>query len=139
MCSSDLLGKELSREASLYELLRRPEMDSEKLHQLMGTNSQGLPSVVTEQVEIQAKYAGYIERQKEEIEKQRRHEDKIIPEGFAFDQIKGLSAEVSEKLMRVKPVTVGQASRIPGITPAAVSILLVYLKKREHLNIRNSA
>ena len=134
-----ILGKELSREASLYELLRRPEIDSEKLHQLMGTNAQGISSVVTEQVEIQAKYAGYIERQQEEIEKQRRHEDKIIPEGFAFDQIKGLSAEVSEKLMRVKPVTVGQASRIPGITPAAVSILLVYLKKREHLNIRNSA
>jgi len=134
-----VLGKALSREANLYELLRRPEMDYEKINQLTGTNSQGISSIVIEQVEIQAKYAGYIERQKEEIEKQRRHEDKVIPEDFAFDQIKGLSAEVSEKLMRVKPATVGQASRIPGVTPAAISILLVYLKKREHLKVRHSA
>ena len=134
-----VLGKALSREANLYELLRRPEMDYEKINQLMGTNSQGISSIVIEQVEVQAKYAGYIERQQEEIEKQRRHEDKVIPEDFAFDQIKGLSAEVSEKLMRVKPATVGQASRIPGVTPAAISILLVYLKKREHLKVRHSA
>ena len=134
-----ILGKALSREASLYELLRRPEMDYAMLHELTGTNADEINSIVAEQVEIQAKYSGYIERQKEEIEKQRRHEDKIIPEDFAFDQIKGLSAEVSEKLMRVKPATVGQASRIPGVTPAAISILLVYLKKREHLNVRHSA
>ncbi len=134
-----ILGKVLSREASLYELLRRPEMGYENLHRLVGTSAQPLVPVVTEQVEIQAKYSGYIERQKEEIEKQRRHEDKIIPVDFAFDRIKGLSAEVSEKLMRVKPATVGQASRIPGMTPAAISILLVYLKKREHLNERHTA
>ena len=123
----------------MYDLLRRPEMDYVKLHQLTGTNAYELSSIVTEQVEIQAQYAGYIGRQKEEIEKQRRLEDKPIPEDFAFDQIKGLSAEVSEKLMRVKPTTVGQASRIPGMTPAAISILLVYLKKREHLKVRHSA
>ncbi|MFO7603996.1 MAG: tRNA uridine-5-carboxymethylaminomethyl(34) synthesis enzyme MnmG, partial [Gammaproteobacteria bacterium] len=133
-----LLGKMLSREASLYELLRRPEMDYVKLHQLAGTTAPLIVSEVTEQVEVQAKYSGYIARQQEEIEKQRRQEDKHIPADFAFDQIKGLSTEVSEKLMRVKPATVGQASRIPGVTPAAISILMVYLKKREYLETGNA-
>jgi tRNA uridine 5-carboxymethylaminomethyl modification enzyme len=86
-------------------------------------------SRVAEQVEIQAKYHGYIERQQDEIERQRRNENKRLPGDLDYRQVRGLSAEVREKLMAVRPETLGQAARIPGVTPAAVSLLLVYLKK----------
>ena len=82
-----------------------------------------------EQVEIQVRYAGYLSRQLEDIEKRRKHEGTPIPEGYDFGRVRGLSSEVREKLERVRPDTVGQASRIPGMTPAAISLLLVYLKK----------
>ena len=84
---------------------------------------------VAEQVEIAAKYAGYLERQREEIERQRRHEATVIPADFDYRGISGLSAEVVAKLSAVRPETLGQAQRIPGITPAAISLLLVYLKR----------
>jgi tRNA uridine 5-carboxymethylaminomethyl modification enzyme len=80
-------------------------------------------------VEIQARYHGYIERQQDEIERQRRNENKLLPAGLDYHQVKGLSAEVREKLIAVRPETLGQAARIPGVTPAAVSLLLVHLKK----------
>lgn len=86
---------------------------------------------VAEQVEIQAKYSGYIQRQQEEVVRQRRHEDTVIPANFDYHVAKGLSAEVQEKLLRIRPETIGQASRIPGVTPAAISLLLVYLKKKQ--------
>jgi tRNA uridine 5-carboxymethylaminomethyl modification enzyme len=85
---------------------------------------------VTEQLEIQCKYAGYIGRQQEEIDRQRAQESQRLPPGIDFKQIRGLSAEVSEKLDRVRPATVGQAARIPGVTPAAVSLLLIHLKRQ---------
>jgi len=84
---------------------------------------------VAEQVEIQARYHGYIERQREEIARQQRHENKPLPADMDYRQVKGLSAEVCEKLAEVAPQTIGQAARIPGVTPAAISLLLVYLKK----------
>jgi tRNA uridine 5-carboxymethylaminomethyl modification enzyme len=85
---------------------------------------------VAEQIDIQAKYAGYIGRQREEIDRQRYQESTALPRDFDFDKVPGLSAEVREKLTRVRPATLGQAARIPGITPAAVSLLLIHLKRR---------
>ena len=84
---------------------------------------------VAEQVEISVKYAGYLDRQREEIERQQRHENTPIPDGFDYAVVRGLSAEVLQKLERVRPQTVGQAQRIPGMTPAAVSLLLVHLER----------
>ncbi len=86
------------------------------------------PSVAA-QVEIQARYAGYINRQKDDIERQRRHDSTALPEALKFEDVAGLSNEVRQKLISVAPRTVGQAARIPGVTPAAVSLLLVHLKK----------
>jgi len=84
-----------------------------------------------EQLEIQCKYAGYIDRQREEIDHRQAQDALRLPTDFDFEHIRGLSAEVREKLVRVRPETVGQAARIPGVTPAAVSLLLVHLKKRK--------
>jgi tRNA uridine 5-carboxymethylaminomethyl modification enzyme len=85
---------------------------------------------VAEQVEIQVKYAGYIERQREEIERQRRHQELLLPPDLDYAEVHGLSREVREKLNRHRPRTLGQAGRLPGITPAAVSLLLIHLKRR---------
>ena len=85
---------------------------------------------VAEQVEIETKYAGYLDRQREEIARARRHETTAIPAAFDYAQVPGLSAEVRQKLERVRPQTLGQAQRIPGMTPAAVSLLLVHLERR---------
>ncbi|HGX93322.1 MAG TPA: tRNA uridine-5-carboxymethylaminomethyl(34) synthesis enzyme MnmG, partial [Candidatus Tenderia sp.] len=84
---------------------------------------------VAEQVEIQAKYSGYIERQREEIERQRQNEEVVLPADLDYQGVKGLSNEVTQKLAAQRPATLGQASRIPGVTPAAISLLLVHLKK----------
>jgi len=83
----------------------------------------------TEQVEVQVRYAGYLQRQAEEIDRNRRNEHREIPAGFDFDAVRGLSAEAREKLKAARPETIGQAGRVPGVTPAAVSLLLVHLKK----------
>jgi tRNA uridine 5-carboxymethylaminomethyl modification enzyme len=82
-------------------------------------------------VEVQTKYAGYLERQRAEIERQRRHENTAIPTSFDYDKVRGLSAEVLLKLKRSLPATIGQAARISGVTPAAISLLLVHLKRRD--------
>nr|MBP8198248.1 tRNA uridine-5-carboxymethylaminomethyl(34) synthesis enzyme MnmG [Chromatiaceae bacterium] len=79
---------------------------------------------------IQAKYAGYIERQQQEIDRHRAQEETALPPDFTFDQVRGLSAEVREKLLRVRPTTLGQAGRIPGLTPAAISLLLIHIRRR---------
>ncbi|KZC16962.1 MULTISPECIES: tRNA uridine-5-carboxymethylaminomethyl(34) synthesis enzyme MnmG [unclassified Rhodanobacter] len=125
------LGIAVSRETSAIDLLRRPELDYAKL---AGVPELG-PAVerddVAAQVEVQAKYAGYLERQREEIERQRRHEHLAIPAGFDYDKVRGLSAEVLLKLKRALPATVGQAARVGGVTPAAISLLLVHLKRRD--------
>ena len=97
--------------------------------QLAGIGPGVADSRVAEQVEIQCKYHGYIERQREEIERQQRNEHKRLPADLDYHAVKGLSAEVREKLAAVRPETLGQAARIPGVTPAAVSLLLVHLKK----------
>ncbi len=126
-----VLGQTLSRESSLLDLLRRPDVTYQSLMTLPGAEMAVSDDKVTEQVEIQAKYSGYIQRQRDEIVRQRRHEDTVIPAEFDYHGVKGLSAEVQEKLLRIRPATVGQASRIPGVTPAAISLLLVYLKKKQ--------
>jgi tRNA uridine 5-carboxymethylaminomethyl modification enzyme len=119
----------LARESRAAELLRRPEVSYGGLMSLPGVGPGEADPQVTEQVEIQAKYAGYIERQRDEIERQRRHEQMALPADFDYAEVRGLSREVSEKLSRHRPHTLGQAGRIPGVTPAAVSLLLVHLKR----------
>lgn len=126
-----LLKAPLSREANGEELLRRPEMD---YAQLTGTEAFAPPLddvQAAEQVEIQVKYEGYIARQQEEIEKQQRNENTVLPLDLDYRQVSGLSNEVIAKLNDHKPNSIGQASRISGITPAAISILLIWLKSRD--------
>ena len=124
-----MLKSPLSREASLEDILRRPETNYEDLMKIEAFGPGVTDLQATEQVEIQIKYAGYIDRQLDEIEKKKRHENTIIPADFDFNQISGLSNEVIAKLSDSRPETIGKASRISGITPAAISLLLVYLKK----------
>jgi tRNA uridine 5-carboxymethylaminomethyl modification enzyme len=125
-----VIGGGFSREQSLLDLLRRPEVSYEAL---MGLPSAG-PGVadarVAEQVEIQAKYAGYIQRQQDEVARQRRHEGLTLPDDLDYGAITGLSMEVRQKLAAHRPHTLGQAARIPGVTPAAVSLLLVHVKRQ---------
>jgi tRNA uridine 5-carboxymethylaminomethyl modification enzyme len=124
------LGVAVSRETSAIELLRRPELDYARL---TGVEAFGPPvqrEDVAAQVEVQVKYSGYLERQREEIERQRRHEHTVIPANFDYDRVRGLSAEVLLKLKRTQPATLGQAARVSGVTPAAISLLLVHLKRR---------
>jgi len=123
-----LWGKELKKEASLFALLHRPEVDIDNLLTFVGINH--VDEHVAEQVAIQAKYAGYIERQQTEINRTKRYNHLKLPVDMDYSDVSGLSNEVSEKLKLQKPETLGQASRIPGITPAAISLLLVHLKKK---------
>ena len=122
-------GEPINTEQRVDELLRRPALRYAALMQLAGIGPGVADSRVAEQVEIQCKYHGYIERQREEIERQQRNEHKRLPADLDYHAVKGLSAEVREKLAAVRPETLGQAARIPGVTPAAVSLLLVHLKK----------
>ncbi|MBI3771759.1 MAG: tRNA uridine-5-carboxymethylaminomethyl(34) synthesis enzyme MnmG [Gammaproteobacteria bacterium] len=129
--STRVFNGPLAREYRLAELLRRPEVSYASLMSLLSAAGPGVAdATVAEQVEIQAKYAGYIDRQHEEIERQRRHEETALPTDLDYQAVSGLSNEVRQKLAKQRPVTVGQAARIPGITPAAISLLLVHLKKR---------
>jgi tRNA uridine 5-carboxymethylaminomethyl modification enzyme len=125
-----VLGEPLKREARALELLARPQVTHGALSHLLGEAPADLDPAVAEQVEIQARYDGYIERQRAEIERQRGQESRTLPPDFDFAGVRGLSTEVREKLCRVRPSTVGQAARIPGVTPAAVSLLLIHLKRR---------
>ena len=127
------LGGPLLRECSLEELLRRPELSYEDLVKLPGAGPGVADKKVAEQVEIETKYAGYIERQRAEILRSKRNEHTRLPDDIDYADVKGLSSEARQKLNAIRPSTIGQASRIPGITPAAISILLVYLKKRQLL------
>lgn len=124
-----LLGQSLNREYRLLELLRRPNLSYQALMQISDLGPGISDDKAAEQIEIQAKYAGYIDRQEEEIAKLARQERLKIPEQINYADIPSLSAEVKQKLSQARPSTVGQASRIPGITPAAISLLLVHLKK----------
>ncbi|ADQ85908.1 tRNA uridine-5-carboxymethylaminomethyl(34) synthesis enzyme MnmG [Methylovorus sp. MP688] len=124
-----VLGKQIDREYSMFELLRRPEVSYEALLTLAeGDGEQD--EQVRQQIEIAAKYQGYIDRQADEIERQRGQEDTPLPADMDYREVHGLSIEAQQKLNAQKPETVGQASRISGITPAAISLLLVHLKRR---------
>lgn len=125
-----ILGKKLKHEYSMYELLRRPEVNFEKLQQLSKQDFSDIPLAVSEQLEIQAKYAGYIERQNVEVEKQSLQEELKLPKDMNYAAITGLSNEAKQKLMEIKPHTIGQAARISGITPSTISLLLVHLKSK---------
>lgn len=122
-------GTPLTREYRVFELLKRPELTYDVLMQIPNIGPGCAHAQVTEQIEIQAKYAGYIERQKVDIERVRRYETLKLSRDLDYEQIKGLSNEARQKLSQIKPETLGHASRIPGITPAAISLLLIHLKK----------
>jgi len=126
-----VLGKPMRREHSLMDLLGRPQVGYHELMSMEGVDNPQLEACVVEQVEIQAKYAGYIERQQQEIEKNRRHEEMRLPDSLDYRQVSGLSTELQEKLEQQRPATLGQAGRIPGMTPAALSLLRIHLKKRD--------
>jgi len=122
----------LKKDSSLQEILKRPEVHFRHLF-IFDRSLESLPEAVQEQVEIQVKYDGYIKRQMEQIERFKRLEEVSFPEGFDFSSVIGLSTEVMEKLKKIKPYSLGQASRISGVTPAALSILMVNLKKQGYL------
>ena len=125
-----LFKNPVTREHSLEEIIRRPEMTYSTLVNIAGLGPGLDHQQAAEQVEIQIKYAGYISRQQDEIEKTQRHENTLIPKEFDFSTVSGLSNEVVAKLSDTRPETIGKASRISGITPAAISLILVYLKKQ---------
>lgn len=127
------LGSSLSREYSLADLLKRPNLDYASL--VAATGEGCADEQAAEQVEIQARYEGYIERQKDEIDRLRRYENTPLPADFDYGTVDGLSNEVRQKLEDVRPDTLARAGRIPGVTPAAVSLLLIYLKKRGLLGV----
>ena len=124
-----VLGKAIEREYSLAELLRRPEVTYDALATLPGFGPPVDDPQVAEQVEIQVKYEGYIERQRDEVARREQLDALALPADFDFHSVRGLSAEVQQKLIAHRPETVGQASRISGVTPAAISLLLVHLKR----------
>jgi tRNA uridine 5-carboxymethylaminomethyl modification enzyme len=131
-----LVQQPLSREYNLLDLLKRPELGYADIGGLKGEAVED--AEVAEQVEIQAKYAGYVDRQAEEIARLQRHEATPLPEGFDYGAVDGLSFEVRQKLQSAQPATLAQASRVAGVTPAAISLLLIHLKKRGLLD-RKSA
>lgn len=126
--TTDVLGTPLKRETNLMQLLKRPEISHNDLQRLVPIDEIVDP-IVAEQVEIQAKYSGYIDRQQDEIKRNQLQESTPLPDGFDYQRVKGLSAEVVQKLNLQQPENLGLASRIPGVTPAAICILRIYLKK----------
>lgn len=124
----------ISRGVNALDLLRRPEMDYQQLAQVQSLAPESpLPAAVTEQIEIEAKYAGYVDRQKDEVSRSVKQETQVLPDDLDYSQIYGLSNEVRSKLETHRPSTLGQAGRIPGVTPAAISLLQVHLKRRSLL------
>ncbi len=126
-----VLEAPLTRDCSVFDLLKRPQITYRSLATVAGIGPGVEDESVVAQLEIQARYDGYIERQREEVERSRAHQDRVLPDDLDYRSVRGLSAEVREKLERHRPASVGQASRISGVTPAAISLLLVHLKKRE--------
>jgi len=129
-----LFDRPLTREYHVPELLRRPGVTYAGLMTIEGVGPGLLEKDRAEQVEIQFKYAGYIDRQQDEIDKQLRHERTVLPDDIDYADVHGLSNEVRQKLRDTRPGNIAQANRISGVTPAAISLLLVYLKKRKLLN-----
>jgi tRNA uridine 5-carboxymethylaminomethyl modification enzyme len=124
-----VLGKAIEREYSLMDLLKRPDVNYASLAHLPGMGDRVVDATVAEQVEIQAKYQGYIARQRDEVARHEHYESLPLPRELDYRSVRGLSIEVQQKLNQHKPETVGQASRISGVTPAAISLLLVHLKR----------
>jgi tRNA uridine 5-carboxymethylaminomethyl modification enzyme len=130
-----VLGAMLSRDQPAFELLRRPEVDYADLAEVVGSGvTAGMDERIAAQMvlelTVRARYAGYIERQQAEIERQRDHEAAPLPREIDYLHVCGLSNEVRQRLTEVRPLTLGQAARIPGVTPAAISLLLIHLKRR---------
>jgi len=121
------LKSPLTREYNMYELLKRPELNYRDIQAL---DDHSVNTTIAEQVEISAKYAGYIDRQREEIARLRQHEETPLPASFDYSTVEGLSNEIKQKLSDQRPDNLGRAARISGVTPAAISLILVYLKKR---------
>ena len=134
-----VLGGPVEREYSLMDLLKRPAVSYASLAELSGDISAAVDAAVGAQVEIQAKYQGYVARQREEIERHERFESLLLPPEIDYGDVRGLSVEVRQKLSLHRPETIGQASRISGITPAAISVLLVHLKRHAGLRERSAA
>ncbi|MBS1270177.1 MAG: tRNA uridine 5-carboxymethylaminomethyl modification enzyme MnmG [Gammaproteobacteria bacterium] len=137
-----VFGQGLSRETTLMDLLRRPEVRYRDLVSIEGMGPGEADVRVIEQLEIEARYAGYIERQRQEIERLRRNEETALPDDLEYRNVRGLSVEIRQKLSEHKPATIGHAARISGVTPAAVSLLLVHLRARakitSHFHIPSS-
>lgn len=132
----EILENPISHDAKASEFLKRPEINYQHLLLLEELGLSELPFAVAEQLEIQTKYAGYIERQQQDIAQLRKHENILLPESVDYSHVKGLSAEVVQKLNNIRPKTLAQAGRISGVTPAALSLLLVHLKKKKsRLNV----
>jgi len=131
--TESVLGMSIRTDQSLLQLLKRPEITYNDISKLPNVAVADIDSKVAEQVEIQAKYFGYIQRQEEEVERNRRHEEMALPDAIDYQDVRGLSTEVIEKLSQHRPVNLGQAARIQGITPAAISLLRIYLKKQSLL------
>lgn len=129
-------GIPISKEVRALDLLKRPEVDYQRLVNIQGIGPGVADEQISQQLEIQARYSGYLGRQQEDIARRRRHETMEIRDDFDFSGVQGLSVEVREKLESVRPDTIGQASRIPGITPAAISLLLVHLKKALNMRVQ---
>lgn len=126
----NVLEKPMQHDNRASEFLKRPEINYQHLLMLEDLNLPDLPADVTEQIEIQNKYAGYIERQQQDIDKLRKYENTVLPEQLDYTQVTGLSSEVMQKLAKIRPASLAQAGRISGVTPAALSLLLVHLKKQ---------
>ncbi|MCH7506006.1 MAG: tRNA uridine-5-carboxymethylaminomethyl(34) synthesis enzyme MnmG [Proteobacteria bacterium] len=129
-------GIPVSKEVRALDLLKRPEIDYQRLVDIKGIGPGVEDEQISQQLEIQARYSGYLGRQQEDIARRRRHETMEIGDDFDFGGVQGLSNEVREKLQSVRPDTIGQASRVPGVTPAAISLLLVHLKKSRKMRVQ---
>lgn len=144
-CVEEMLGQDISKEALLSDLIRRPEMNYSKITQLLTTDDKPVlepPYLSRERGDIldnRLKYSGYVERQQEEVRRNLERLATKIPADFNYDDVKGLSFEICQKLKNIRPQTVGQASNISGVTPAAISVLLVYLKRFENLSKKDDA
>ena len=125
-----LLGRSVKQKTRAIDFLRRPDMTYDQVRVLSGGGAMAVDDEIAKQLEVESRYAPYIERQQQEIDRQQRHESMTIPEDFDYAAVRGLSSEITQVLTRQRPVSVGQASRIAGVTPAAISLLLVYLHKR---------
>jgi tRNA uridine 5-carboxymethylaminomethyl modification enzyme len=126
------MGEPLKKDTNFLQLLKRPEVSYEKLMELPWVENLDLPTAVTEQVEIQVKYQGYIVRQQEDIDRNLRDENTRLPEELDYETVRGLSTEITQKLNAQRPYSLGQATRIPGMTPAAISVLRIHLKKNSY-------